>query len=184
MGGTPLSPQEIRSCVYRGRLNDLLQDLNSDENWRAIWGPLHSRAKDQEVILRVLALRDNFRNYTRPLNQFLNDYMAQHLNPSENWIKERRKQFKATMRIVADFVTTEPFRRGSGLNIAITEAIIIGIWSRMEQRPIKTPSELRDMAITLRDKEEFVSVTDRATTQPASVTGRIRQAIKVFSGVK
>ena len=37
-GGTSLAPQEIRSCVYRGPFNDLLQTLNEVEDWRSIYG--------------------------------------------------------------------------------------------------------------------------------------------------
>ena len=183
-GGTPLSAQEIRSCVYRGRLSELLEDLNSNEDWRRIWGPRTSRAKDEEVILRVLALRDDFRNYSRPLKQFLNNYMDKHSNPSDDWINERRRRFEKTVKFVAEFVRREPFRRGAGLNVAITEAMLVGIWCRLEQGPIETPVSLRNVAIELRDNKEFVSATDSATTQPLSVHGRVQQAIAAFSNVR
>jgi len=53
-GGTPLSPQEIRASVYHGPFIDLLKELNSNEHWRDIFGPIHKRMKDQELILRFL----------------------------------------------------------------------------------------------------------------------------------
>ncbi len=37
-GGTPLKQQEIRNCVFRGRLNNLLKEANKNENWRKIIG--------------------------------------------------------------------------------------------------------------------------------------------------
>ena len=37
-GGTELKEQEIRNCVYHGKLNDLLNKLNEDKYWRLIYG--------------------------------------------------------------------------------------------------------------------------------------------------
>ena len=37
-GGTPLSPQEIRNVVFRGKFNQLLKEANKDDNWRKIIG--------------------------------------------------------------------------------------------------------------------------------------------------
>ena len=45
-GGTPLVEQEIRSCVYPGPFNDLLEELAAHPKWREIYGsprPHYSR---------------------------------------------------------------------------------------------------------------------------------------------
>ena len=54
-GGTPLVEQEIRSCVYPGPFNDLLEELAAHPKWREIYGSPSTRGKDQEIILRFLA---------------------------------------------------------------------------------------------------------------------------------
>lgn len=59
-GGTPLSPQEIRACVYSGSFDSLLKQLNKDPNWRGIYGRVSDRAKDEELILRFFALKENW----------------------------------------------------------------------------------------------------------------------------
>jgi hypothetical protein len=57
-GGTPLKPQEIRNCVFRGGFVSVLRDLNSDANWRQILGKkaFDKHQKDVELLLRVFAL--------------------------------------------------------------------------------------------------------------------------------
>ncbi len=57
-GGTPLKPQEIRNCVFRGDLVGLLRKLNQDRNWRKILGKVtyDRHQKDVELLLRVFAL--------------------------------------------------------------------------------------------------------------------------------
>ncbi len=39
-GGTPLRPQEIRNCVFRGAFSGVLKRLNQDGNWRLILEPV------------------------------------------------------------------------------------------------------------------------------------------------
>jgi hypothetical protein len=57
-GGTALSPQEIRNCVYRGEIVAALRELNSTSAWRKILGKpsLDRHHRDVEIILRLFAL--------------------------------------------------------------------------------------------------------------------------------
>lgn len=54
-GGTQLTPHEIRIALYAGPFVAYLADLNHDENWRQIYGPLSPRLRDQELVLRAIA---------------------------------------------------------------------------------------------------------------------------------
>lgn len=67
-GGSPLQPQEIRACVYRGQLNDLLSKLANNPNWRQVYRSRSTRKKDEEIILRFLALYHSLDSYERPMN--------------------------------------------------------------------------------------------------------------------
>src|SRR5690606_18404582 len=58
-GGMPLNPQEVRHCVYRGELNDLLHELVKLPSWLQLFGrdEPHPRMVDCELVLRFFALR-------------------------------------------------------------------------------------------------------------------------------
>ncbi|UFP97062.1 DUF262 domain-containing protein [Gloeobacter morelensis MG652769] len=66
-GGTLLQPQEIRSCIYHGPFNELLGKLNQNSAWRSIYGPISKNMRDQELILRFLALNFDLYNYEEPM---------------------------------------------------------------------------------------------------------------------
>src|SRR6185437_17118043 len=76
-GGTPLKPQEIRNCVFRGGFQKVLKELNNDENWRAILGKntLDKHQKDVELLLRVFSLFQSWESYEKPMKEFLNHAM-------------------------------------------------------------------------------------------------------------
>ena len=59
-GGRTLKAQEIRNCVYHGKLNQLLLELNKESFWRDILDMqcIDSRMQDVELVLRFLAFRD------------------------------------------------------------------------------------------------------------------------------
>lgn len=57
-GGRSLTAQEIRNCVYQGRFNTLLIEINKYPKWRDLYGlkVLDTRMRDIEFILRFFAL--------------------------------------------------------------------------------------------------------------------------------
>ena len=183
-GGTALAPQEIRSCVYRGPFNDLLQTLNEDEDWRSIYGPVSSRRKDQEIILRFFALKDALSTYTKPLKQFLNDYMEEHAEPEDRWLEEHRELFLRTVSCAARHLPRESFRPERNLNVAVTDAILIGLARRLERGEVNEPEQLGSAAMELSRQRDFREVTDRSTTEAASIESRIGQATQVFNSVR
>lgn len=183
-GGTALAPQEIRSCVYRGPFNDLLQTLNKVEAWRRIYGPVSSRRKDEELILRFFALRDALNTYAKPLKQFLNDYMEEHAEPEDSWLEEHREVFLRTVSCAARHLPRESFRPERSLNVAVTDAILIGLDRRLERGEIIMPEQLGSAALGLSRQQGFRDVTDRSTTEAASISSRIRLATEAFDKVR
>jgi hypothetical protein len=84
-GGMKLSAQEIRVCVNfveaeKPSLMRLISRLNDHPDWRAIYGAKSLRLKDQELILRFLALKFDEANYQRPLRGFLDDFAEANRN--------------------------------------------------------------------------------------------------------
>lgn len=72
----PLNAQEIRNCVYRGPLNELIADLSYKKKWLEIRGRKlpDKRLRDEEMILRFFAFELlGLNSYKTPLKHWLND---------------------------------------------------------------------------------------------------------------
>lgn len=111
----PLSAQELRNCVYRGRLNNLLSDLAEYEPWLKVLGRSKpdTRMRDEELILRFLAFHiHGVDDYSTPLKRWLNAVANEGREYSQAKVDKLGKLFKTTIDKASNvFPEKEVFRR-------------------------------------------------------------------------
>ncbi len=113
-GAVQLNAQELRNCVYRGKYNDLLQDLTEDKDIQFLLGlnEPHYRMQDRELILRFFGFYHNtYLKYTPSMKHFLNKEMEQYRNLKDAEDKELRKAFKKSVRLSKTVFGNQAFRR-------------------------------------------------------------------------
>lgn len=183
-GGTPLVPQEIRACVYRGPFNDLLVKLAALQEWQELYGAPSARGKDQELILRFFALLYNLDRYERPMSEFLNKVMD--ANRQLDLVKgdELERRFRSTVQLAVTALTPAAFRPERNLNAALTDAILVGLAQRLLRGGAKDHDGLQQAYQRLIDDEQFTEWFRRSTTDPTAVKGRIDAATRAFANVK
>ena len=183
-GGTALHPQEIRSSIYRGRLNDLLLDLAKNPHWRKIYGKSSNRKKDEEIILRFFALYDSLDSYKRPMKQFLHNFMADNQNPNEEKLKQLQRKFAQTVEIVSNALEPNALRPERNLNVSVVDSVFVGLAHRLDRGEIKNTASLKtahdDLLGKLRDEELYTS----GTTNQDRVKKRISIARQVYGSVE
>ena len=182
-GGTALQPQEIRNCIYRGKLNDLLAELADIPHWQKLYGASRNRKKDEEIILRFLALYYSLETYERPMKRFLNNFMENYQHPDENRCDEFRRRFEDTVKVVADVITPKALRPGRALNVSVADAVLVGLAHRLENGPIRDHDGLKaahdELLKDMRDEELYTS----GTTDKERVNRRIELARTKYSAV-
>ena len=175
-GGTPLQPQEIRACVYRGAFNDLLSDLAGNAHWKGLYGPSSSRKKDEEIILRFLALYSSLETYERPMKQFLNDFMDRHRDITDALCEEYRAKFESTVEIVAEVLEPKALRPERNLNVSVADAVLVGMAHRLDLGPINDHMALRDAHERLLNRLRDGRLFSSGTTDKERVMMRINLA--------
>ena len=135
-GRTYLKPQEIRMCLYRGRLNELLSELAVNPSWRQLSVARNSRKRDEEIILRCLALVYRTKEYECPMKFFLNRFMEENRNPTDERREEFRQVFMKTVGEVAEVLGPGALRPEGSLNVAVTDATVVGLAHRLGRGPI------------------------------------------------
>jgi hypothetical protein len=80
-GGVTLHMQEIRNIVYRGEFRNILRQLSTSADLRAILklprgtGDAQASAEYEEAVLRFFAFLERYQQFGHLVTQFLNSYM-------------------------------------------------------------------------------------------------------------
>lgn len=178
-GGTLLTNQEVRNCIYGGKLNDLLIDLNEYPSWRSILGKptLDSRQKDIELIVRFFALR-NIEEYKKPLKDFLSKFMRHNRNPSSERLEELSRTFKLTCDTVFSKLGVKPFHVRKGLNSSVYDSVMVTFSKHLDHIPNNIKE--RYNSLVGYDNENFYKCTIRATTDEETVRKRFSLAEEIL----
>ena len=179
---TPLSPQEIRSAIYGGQLNDLILELNELEAWRTLFGNRSTRKRDEELILRFLALYFSFDSYQPPMKSFLNQFMSDNEEMEDCEISEMRRVFNNTARVILAKLDARAFKPRRPLNAAVQDSLMIGIARRLEQGQIS--AEISEEYQGLMQNEEFRDLIYSQTSHLENVRRRIQLATETFAAVE
>lgn len=175
-GGTPLKPQEIRNCVFRGGFATQLRELNADSNWRKILGKetLDKHQKDVELILRVFALSQAWQKYEKPMKEFLNvamDHNSSGTTQKVNWFAER---FAHATKLIVQKLGSKPFHIRGPLNTSALDSVLCTILENLE----KLPDNLGERYAQLKADADFSNATFYGTSDVGVLHTRFNAAYK------
>lgn len=183
-GGSPLQPQEIRVALYHGAFLQLISKLNEDKNWRALYGPISARFKDQELLLRVFALYENAEHYERPVKGFLNNYLEKNRNRTSDQSEGLSERFREACRLIRDNIGIQAFRPIRALNAAVLDSIMVGMMHRLDRGQVSNGSQLDQAYRELATNKHYVAATTSSTAAEDSVHARVQNATDAFEGVR
>jgi hypothetical protein len=181
--GVSLTPQEIRTAIHHGPFSDLLKDLNTVEAWRSVYGPTNKLMRDQELILRFLALYYDREHYHRPMKEFLNEFMGRNKKLSGITKEQMSSVFTSTIELVEKAIGKRAFKLARVLNAAVYDSVMVGIARRLEKGRLTDLARLKEQYSDLLTNKDFLALTERATADEDSVSRRLALAADVFSGI-
>lgn len=174
-GGLRLRDQEVRNCLYSGKLNDLINELNASDEWRALLKSprVDRRQRDAELILRYMALYHNLERYRKPMKGFLSDYMHKNRDPADAFISGERDRFLRTCRLVLDRMGGIPLRNNR-ISPPVFDAVFVTAARNLDafNGDGDLPARLR----RLMADPSFVECVTRATADPRTVRERLSLA--------
>jgi len=196
--GRTLLPQEIRNCIYQGEFNKLLFELNKIQQWRDLFGlpSEDARMRDLEFILRFFALSsESIRQEQKErisLKRFLNVYMDQNRDPSEDKITDYRQRFTNAIMFLHTAFGKSAFHNLSSthldklvakFNPTVYDSILIATDYAL----------LRDCAVLSADPEsarrqllvdqDYRIAISKETMRIASINTRISKACRLLFGL-
>ena len=173
-GGTPLKPQEIRNCVFRGELVEVLSELNKDNNWRKIIGKtsFDKHQKDVELILRILSLYKNWHNYEKPMKEFLNKTMEKQKHAENKKIKNFQRLFPYVCEEVQRRLGPKPFHVRGPLNSSVLDSVMCTLLENSN----RIPGDLEFRFNRLLQDEDYEETTYYGTSDEKVLKERFEKA--------
>ncbi len=189
-GAVSLNTQELRNCLYRGSLNDMLKELVNHSTVLQLvnLAKSHNKYLDVEFIIRYLAFstlidvgddgKFYIRNYRGSLKTFLNEFMGSQKDASASELEVFKQKVLSTFeKALAVFGDSGGLRNPSRKTHQINKAFADCVLLCFERYDRDTLVENRDKLFDLRNKvfadERFLSLISNRTTDSTVIKGRI-----------
>ena len=190
--GRTLKPQEIRNCVYQGKFNEFIMELNKKPYWRILFGSEaeDSRMTDVELILRFFFMHDFYNNRDEikikqvPLKKSLNEFMDTMNAADDDKIEYLKGVFERTMIGVESSIGPNAFRNISSkafqpaLFDAIGQAFAYVLNNSISYNDDKT--HFINSRTKLLECEGFQDYIRTRTTNVDRIIGRIEMALEML----
>jgi hypothetical protein len=138
-GGVKLNDMEIRNCLYRGKINNLIRKLSDDPDFKTAISQknIERRMNDRGMVLRFLAFYERtYKKAKQGLKRFLNEFLETYRNANNEKLEEYERQFKKAMKASVTIFGDKGFRIrrdtsrigsewASRVNVSIFQAIAV-----------------------------------------------------------
>lgn len=181
-GGVRLNNQEIRNCIYTGSFNSALKAFDkTDPNWlkikKRVWGS-SERFRSVELLLRAIAFAERYEQYDGNLARFLNMFMHERVNLSEDAIVDLNSRLAKMSELALQALGA---KNRFKISLTFIEATLVGIL-----RNIHAVSQLPEYRFpvlfeNLMFEETFANAAKYAISAEYNVKARMQVAESVFS---
>lgn len=179
-GGVVLSNQEIRACVFRGKFNDLLEELAQDPDFTTVVKLSKREEQDrtrEEYVLRFFAFYHRYKDFEHSVIEFLNSYMEEQQKSVK--YPEFRNLFRKTFSQLAQLFPNGLVRKQNNTPVNLYEGVAVGAALALKRVPRLRRSGLD----TWLNSKELTKFTTAATNTPTQVSGRIEYCEAKFAGL-
>ncbi|MCD7825444.1 MAG: DUF262 domain-containing protein [Clostridiaceae bacterium] len=191
-GGEGLSRQEIRNCIFRGldsRYSDFVSELSANLVFRQL--VVISKSNEEmmyydELILRYLALKNNGTRYSQPnIQDYMDDYLEKQCKDfdKEKTLKDKYL-FETIMIILEPLKDKDIFKLGRRLfTTSMYDAIMLALSDERVDLTRIDANELESKIIKLKSMDEFKKYVGSASSNPTSISNKVRIAKEVLIGI-
>ncbi len=164
----PLNAQELRNCIFRGRLNEYLKDASELTDWLEILGRKSpdKRLRDEEMILRFFAYRNlGINSYRTPQKSWLNDAAKVGKSLSIKQVDDFKEAWMHSISVCRMlFNPNECFRKpgSKSINKALFDLTMASASTMNLEAIPHVKADFRQRYTSLIENEEFLDLISRS----------------------
>jgi hypothetical protein len=196
-GGSELTPQEVRNCIFRATNPDFVDWIER----LAEYGPFKDNLGlsefqqnsmfDRALILRYFTIKNAYDEFEHDVEPFITDFVREILERSRNFDRSHEeKLFKETFKLIVDVLGEDSWRHyrdgkhKGPLSVYVFETVSTGVAINIDFiRKLKS-EKIRKRIIDFKQAREFVANTGAGANIKSRFLNRIKFAHSFFSRSK
>lgn len=193
-GGSVLTPQEVRNCIFRATNPDFISWVESLANIPAFSENLclseyqQNTMFDQGLILRYFTIKNAFEEFEHDVEPFITDFVRQILEEKKPFKRKIEEPlFKQTFECIGDAMEEDAWRhyragkhRGP-LSVYVFETVSTGVAHNIRTISSLSKEKLRNIIIEFKQHDNFINNTGAGANIKSKLLNRIQFAKEFFA---
>ncbi len=181
-GGSPLTDQEIRNCIFRGisvEFTDLIKRLASDENFVSLIQPTEKQVEElylDELVLRFFSLYENHEAVNKNLSEHMTEYMKFATKNEVNYAY-KVEIFNRVVSVLAPIGRRALSGKNGQLSTSLYDGIFNGLAKNIDYFESSSSEDINNLIENLKADEEFKKASGVASNYKERVKKRIERAL-------
>ncbi|PPJ62266.1 GmrSD restriction endonuclease domain-containing protein [Cuspidothrix issatschenkoi] len=189
-GGSPLTTQEIRNCIYRDispKFNDFLKELAANQDFRTLIDLSHEQYEqlyDEELALRFISLYKNIKKVRTSISQHMTKFMKDALE-NENFDYEGYRKIFTQVFALLKPLGREIFRQKDGnFATALYDVITIGVGENYDYYKSQDLEIIRNKLKEVDKDSVLIKFSRRGgNNQKDRIINRLTEAKRIFGNI-
>jgi hypothetical protein len=186
-GGSPLTEQEIRNCIFRGKsnkFNELLEQLSEDGGFIKILNIKEEKKQElylEELVLRFFAVYNNkWDKYKiKNMSSYMTEYMKDAIE-SDNFNYQDKDIFFRTVNVLKNLDNSIFRFNNNQFSTSLYDAIMVGIAKNIDGYEKKNKEFIEKKINLLKKDSKFRQYTGAASSSKSRVIKRMARAMEIF----
>ncbi len=184
-GGSLLTNQELRNCIFRGISKDftiLIKDLASQSNFKELIEPTEKQKNElylDELVLRFFSLYKDHNNIRKKLSEHMTDYMRKATKGEVDY-QESIDIFKHVVKLVHPIGKQAIRGENGSLSTSLYDGIFNGLAKNINYYE-NNNAVIKSKIDELKGDDSFKKVSGTDASHHTRVKRRIARALEIFS---
>jgi hypothetical protein len=185
-GGTSLTEQEIRNCIFRGisvDFTNIIKELASSVEFIDLIQPTQKQTEElylDELVLRFFSLFENHNDISKKLSDHMTDYMRD-ATKDKNLYQYKIEKFKQTLSLIKRLGRKSILGKNGRLSTSLYDGIFNGVAANLEYYRNSAEVVLQDKVSSLKEDEKFKKAYGQMSNYKERTKNRIIRALEIFS---
>lgn len=189
-GGSPLTAQEIRNCIYRDisiDFNDFLKRISDNSDFRELIDlndEMTEKLYHEELALRFVSLYKNIQNVKTGLAHHMSNFMEQALKNKNFNYDEYESIFCNVFHLLKplkkDIFRQRGKRKGGRLITTIYDIITIGVAENYDYYKTQDIKIISDKIKENEERIDYVIKSSGGNDQKGRIINRLKEARRIF----